>query len=210
MAIKAQTALLSAESARAAAKTITAATAANPVVVTATAHGYANGDIVYIDSVVGMTELNGRSYVAANVATNTFELKGVDGTGFTAYASAGSAYKLTMVAVGSVSQVSGFDGQAAEIDVTHLRSTGKEYLIGLQDFGNVSLDLFMDNTDTGQALLRTIKAAASVKGFTLTLSDSKTAAFMALVKSFTFSAQKEAAVTAQVTLRVSGAPAWFA
>lgn len=39
-------------------KTISAATAANPVVVTATSHGYLNGDEVFIDGVVGMTEIN--------------------------------------------------------------------------------------------------------------------------------------------------------
>ena len=75
-----------------AAKTITGATAANPVVVTATAHGYSNGDTVLIDSVVGMTELNGRRFTVANKAANTFELLEVDGSAYTAYSSSGSSY----------------------------------------------------------------------------------------------------------------------
>jgi len=74
--------------------TITGATQANPVVVTATAHGYANGDAVYIKDVVGMTELNGRPFVVANVTANTFELSGVDGTGYTAYTSGGAANRV--------------------------------------------------------------------------------------------------------------------
>ena len=41
-------------------KTITAATQANPVVVTSAAHGFANDDVVSIRDVVGMVELNGR------------------------------------------------------------------------------------------------------------------------------------------------------
>ena len=41
-----------------ASKTITAITKANPAVVTATSHGYSDGDHVWINSVVGMTEVN--------------------------------------------------------------------------------------------------------------------------------------------------------
>lgn len=72
-------------------RTITAITQANPAVVTSNAHGFANGDEVYIEGVVGMTELNAGRYVVANQATNTFELQGVDSTGFTAYSSGGTA-----------------------------------------------------------------------------------------------------------------------
>jgi len=79
-----------------AAETISGATQANPVVVTATAHGLSNGDEVFISGVVGMTELNGRSFRVANVATNTFELQtlggtDVDGTSYAAYSSGGTA-----------------------------------------------------------------------------------------------------------------------
>jgi len=80
-------------------KTISAATQANPCVVTATSHGYSNGDHVIISSVVGMTELNGKTFKVANKTTNTFELQNVDGTNinstsFTAYASGGVANKI--------------------------------------------------------------------------------------------------------------------
>lgn len=73
-------------------RTITGATAANPVVITSAAHGFANGDTVYIDSIIGMSEINGRTFTVANQATNTFQLSGEDGTDHTAYASGGSAY----------------------------------------------------------------------------------------------------------------------
>jgi len=77
-------------------KTISGATAANPVVITATSHGYSNGDEVYISGVVGMTELNGKHYKVADKTTNTFELQNmlsvdVNSTGFTAYSSGGTA-----------------------------------------------------------------------------------------------------------------------
>jgi len=77
-------------------KTITGVTAANPGVVTATAHGFSNGDDVYVIGVVGMTQLNGRTMRVANKATNTFELNdyddnNIDTSAYTAYGSAGSA-----------------------------------------------------------------------------------------------------------------------
>jgi len=79
--------------------TISGATQANPVVITATGHGYSNGDEIEISGVVGMTELNGKRYLVANKTTNTFEITNIDGTningtGFTAYASGGVANRV--------------------------------------------------------------------------------------------------------------------
>lgn len=83
---------------------ISGATKANPCVITATGHTLSNGDEVYINEVVGMTELNLNRYIVANKAANTFEIQNqvtgvnVDSTGFTTYGSAGAAasiYTLT-------------------------------------------------------------------------------------------------------------------
>jgi len=84
-------------------KTITAITKANPGVVTASSHGYSNGDYVIITGVVGMTELNGRQFKVANKTTNTFELQDMDGDNFdtsslTTYASAGTAFRIYTIA----------------------------------------------------------------------------------------------------------------
>ena len=83
--------------------TISGATAANPVVVTATGHSFLDGDDCYISAVVGMTQLNGRTFRVANKAANTFELTdlngvNIDGTGYTAYSSAGQADKVFEIA----------------------------------------------------------------------------------------------------------------
>ena len=80
-------------------KTISAITKANPAVVTATGHGYSNGDEVVISGVVGMTEVNGKRFLVANKTTNTFELTDKDGTNinsssFTTYTSGGVANKV--------------------------------------------------------------------------------------------------------------------
>ena len=74
-----------------ASQNITGITKANPAVVTVTSHGYTNGTDVWINSVGGMTEVNGRRYTIANATTHTFELSGVDSTNYTTYTSGGTA-----------------------------------------------------------------------------------------------------------------------
>ena len=81
------------------AKTITAATKASPGVLTSNSHGFSNGDEIFIASVGGMTELNGRNYRVANSTTNTFTLTDLFGvaintTSFTTYTSGGTATEI--------------------------------------------------------------------------------------------------------------------
>ena len=75
------------------AKTISAATKANPVGITSNSHGFNNGDVVWITGVVGMTELNDRAFVVAATATNTFQLQGANGTSYSKYKSGGTIRK---------------------------------------------------------------------------------------------------------------------
>lgn len=72
--------------------TVTGATQANPCVITTSAtHNFVEGDVVSFASVGGMTELNGNYYRVANPTSTTFELEGVDSTGFTLYTTGGTA-----------------------------------------------------------------------------------------------------------------------
>lgn len=78
-------------------KDITAATQANPVVISSPGHGFADGAVVGIFNVLGMTNLNGKVYKVANVTDDTFELQttggaNVDGSAFGAYTSGGQIY----------------------------------------------------------------------------------------------------------------------
>ena len=72
-------------------KVITGITQANPAVVTAVAHGYVTGNLIDIAGVVGMTEVNGRSFIITVLTPDTFELNGEDSTAHTAYVSDGTA-----------------------------------------------------------------------------------------------------------------------
>lgn len=79
------------------AKVITAATQANPCQITAAGHGFSTSDSVAIDTIVGMVQLNGGVYVVTVLDANNFTLNGVNSTGYTAYASGGTAQAATPV-----------------------------------------------------------------------------------------------------------------
>jgi len=97
--------------------TISGATQADPVVVTATAHGFSDGDLVDIKLVKGMTELNGNRYKVANKTANTFELtnqtddSNIDGTGYSAYDSSGEV----RVGVTTLSNLEHLEGESVQI-----------------------------------------------------------------------------------------------
>ena len=78
---------------------ITAATNANPVVVTCNGHGYSDGDKVTISGVLGNTAANGTHTVAGKTA-NTFQLSGVTGNG--SYTSGGKLTAGTDTAEGVI------------------------------------------------------------------------------------------------------------
>lgn len=73
---------------------ITNITQANPAVVTENAHGFANGDWVYIQQLTGMTQVNNNYFQVAGVTANTYQLTDLNGvpinsTGYTPYTSGG-------------------------------------------------------------------------------------------------------------------------
>jgi hypothetical protein len=79
-----------------AAKTVTGITNASPAVVSATAHGFSNGDIVEVTS--GWGRLNKRAFRVAGITTDSFQLEGAITTNtefFPSGSSAGSVRKVT-------------------------------------------------------------------------------------------------------------------
>jgi len=97
--------------------TITGATKASPIVITAIGHGLSNGDYVDFSDIKGMTELNGFRGKVANKTTDTFELvnmdddTNIDGTSYTTYKSGGYVRK----AVITISNLNHLEGKTATI-----------------------------------------------------------------------------------------------
>lgn len=69
---------------------ISAATQANPCVITSTNHGLLTGDKIHITGVVGMVQLNDQDFTITVVNANSFSI-GVNSGAYGAYASGGKA-----------------------------------------------------------------------------------------------------------------------
>jgi hypothetical protein len=115
----------------------------------------------------------------------------------------------TFVAIPEITDISGPGGQASEIDVTDLSSTAKEFRMGLQDEGQISLSMNWLPTDTIHKQLRTDRAAQTLRNFEMLFGDMPggTAtkwAFSAFILGIEISNAVDDVAKASVTLRLSG------
>lgn len=120
--------------------TITGITKANPPVVSATAHGFVDGDIVTLYDVTGMTEVEGRTFVVDYDSANAFHLhtlegSDVDASGYSAAGTAGYAHhrgvKLATTDKTAQKLISlqwdGYPGQFSPIGLDELNDTKTNY-----------------------------------------------------------------------------------
>lgn len=109
--------------------------------------------------------------------------------------------------IGEVTDFTTPDGEAPDIDVTHLGSTAAEFLQGLPDNGSVPISGNFVGGDAAQSTLRTARAAQTLKTFKITLTDSPATVFTfsAFVKSFVVAAAQNDKLGFSANLRVSGA-----
>jgi hypothetical protein len=80
-------------------KAVSGVTQAATGVLTVDAHGYTGGEEIYVDGIVGMTELNLKWFLVVYINANTFSLTDLDGTAidtsaYTAYVSGGTVEAL--------------------------------------------------------------------------------------------------------------------
>ena len=92
-------------------KPVTGAGQTNPVVLTVPGHGFSNGESVDVSGITGMTELNGARYTIGSATADTFELIGVDGSGFAAYAAGGEV----RAGVSAVSDLDHLEGELVSV-----------------------------------------------------------------------------------------------
>lgn len=111
---------------------------------------------------------------------------------------------ITYTNITEIKSFSGFDGSAATIDTTHLGSTAKEHIMGLQDWGKFTIETSFLHADAGQDILRAAKASRALHYFKLTLSDSTTATFSGYVMSAPVKGGIDAAVEGSFEIAISG------
>jgi hypothetical protein len=186
--------------------TITAITKANPAVVTATAHGLADGDVVRITGVVGMTEVNNGLFVVDNAATNTFELFGVDSTGYGTYTSGGTAAEATF---SNWCELTGYNrqgGSKTENNASSLCSTAQEFELGLPDFGTTQFDFFFAPQTAIQLAIKALDASGARTAVKVVLPNSGGSMVqMGYVQQMSEQSAVNGMWTASVTMRNTGA-----
>lgn len=136
-----------------------------------------------------------------------------------------TATVISVLEIPNVSDVGEFGPQADDIDVTNLMSTAKEYLVGLPDNGEATLQINFNPQDPVHQFLNDLAgtqtrlqfmvglsdgtAAPTNVGGTLTTPTARTTAkFEASVKSFRGSIKANDADRATCSLRISGAITW--
>lgn len=142
-------------------KTITAITQANPGVITSNGHGFNNGDMVFVNSIVGPKSLNSLFYLVANKTANTFTLTDVFGALISTadlanYVSGGTAARVySIVSPYAAADLAGLQwAQSADtLYITHqlykprklVRTTNISWAISKQN--RTGTDPFTNNTD---------------------------------------------------------------
>lgn len=204
-AISAQGSVLAIGTGSGAAKTISGISLGNPTIITATAHGFVEGDVVTLAGLTGAdaATLNGQTVSVRNMTTNTFAVY-INTTGKTITA-AGTATSATFTSVTNVRSFSGFDGAASEIDVTNLASVAKEFVLGLVDSGQFTFEIDYDSDSAGHVALRSKQVSGVLSNFKMTLPDATVITFNAYVKKFSLAGGVDAVVRSSVDLRISGA-----
>lgn len=118
----------------------------------------------------------------------------------------GSGSPVTYADIGEINSFNGPGGSAAVIDVSDLDSTAKEKVMGLQDNGQLSMDLNFLPADTQHALLRTAKENGTLTVFKLIFTDSGETewAFSAYVLSLVINGAVDGVIKGSITLEISG------
>jgi hypothetical protein len=210
-AISAQGSTLKIETGTGSAKTVSGIAVGFPTILTSTAHGLSNGDVVTLANFAGAdaATLNGNNYVVQNVTANTFAVDvNTTGLAITDNTAAATATPVAFTQIKELKTFSGFDGQASEIDVTNLDSAAKEFRLGLVDEGGFSFEMNQVNSDVGQSALRTSREAGTMKTYVLTLPNGETATFDAFAKAVPTAGGVDGVVTSSVALRISGSVVW--
>lgn len=191
----------------AASNAATILTKANPGVVTINTHGFSDGDYLICSSIDGMVELDGQMVRVANSTTNTFELEGLDTTTFTTLVASSTTFReiTAFTTLSNSTNLTMPDGQPAKLDATRLISIRKEYLYGLPDAPDGSINTLYDPQITAVAKVKAATLANTALGMRVTWSNGYKTIWNAYVSGGQgFEASQNAIVTANIAFTPIG------
>lgn len=155
-------------------KSVTAITNANPGVITAAAHGMANGAFYELKS--GWQKINDRVFKAANVATNAVDLTGIDTTDtnrFPAGSGTGSLREIT--AFTQISQILEFTTSGGEQQFANFSFMEEDYerqLPTITSAQSIQIGIADDPTLAGYIALKAAGEARAIRALKVTLPNS--------------------------------------
>jgi len=213
-AVPAQGTTLHIEGSAASAEACTAITVGMPTIIAITGHaGVANGDVVTLAAFTGTDAalVNSKAFTVQNYATgatnDTFTIN-LNTVGKTITLGAGTATPSEWIKVGELTDIKGTSDTSPDIEVTDLDSDAKEYRQGLPDTGNITMNMYCTDADTGLAAIEAQFDARSIKNYKITYPEGATPirTFAANVKAFpkVGDASKDGVVTGTVELKRSG------
>lgn len=153
------------------AKATTIVTNASAAVVTAAAHGYANGDFVEVTS--GWSRMDGRVFRIASITTDTFALEGYDTTDTTVFPAGsglGSVKKVT--AWTQITQVTKFDisgGEQQFATYSLLENDSESQIPTVTSPMSLSLAIADDPALPGFTALKVAGEARAIRALKMTL-----------------------------------------
>jgi len=114
-----------------------------------------------------------------------------------------------------IAEITSFTGPtetAKQIDVTSFDSTSREFIGGLRDGGEISIEFNFVGKNAQQQGLRSDLANRVKRNFKLLLTDDPTTptqvAFAAVLTSFSVKGGVDAAVVGSASMKLSGDPTW--
>lgn len=121
-----------------------------------------------------------------------------------------SASPIVYNKIAEVLSISGPELSRETLEVTSLDSTAKEYIAGLQDGGSISLEMNWISGNSYQQAMRALVTSGSSANFLIEWPNSpKTrVSFTAVAESWAINTEPNAAITASMSLKISGAPNW--
>lgn len=151
---------------------LTAISNASPAVVTQAAHPLVSGDVIQISDVLGMTEVNGGTFIVDVLSSSTYSLVDVDSTGYGTYVSGGLVDVGTFSNLCELTNYNRQGGSSPEIAATTICSTAQEYELGLPDFGTTQLSFNFAPGTTVQGALHAFYLSGAVTAVKVILPNS--------------------------------------
>lgn len=199
------------QSALASAKTITSIAVGATATVTSTAHGFSNGDYVYV-SAQGMRQVDDRVFRVSAAAANTFVLEGEDTTGYDAFTS-GTVQLITFgTSITTATSVQGSGGDFGFIDTTTIHGNAKTQVPDLPNPATYSMENIWDVSDPGLVAMKKASDGQQKRAFKFTFgSGGQIMVFVGYVgASLLPGGNAQDKVTTQTVITMNGSPTYYA